>query len=134
MFVAKFADGEDLIASLMDLARKEYVRAAVIHLVGGIRRGRYVVGPERDEIPPVPVWRELDDNHELVGVGTLFWEGDQPKVHIHGAFAKGDEVRGGCLRGESEVFLVLEAIITEIRGVSAVRELDPASGMVLLKL
>ncbi len=34
----------------------------------------------------------------------------------------------------SLAFLVLEAVITEILGVVAVRELDPESGMVLLKL
>lgn len=134
VIVARFADGEDLIGSLTELARREYIRAAVIHLVGGIRRGRYVVGPERDEMPPVPLWRELDDCHEIVGVGTLFWQGDNPKIHIHGAFAKEDQVKAGCLREESEVFLVVEAIVTEIRGVSATRELDPASGMTLLKL
>lgn len=134
VLVVKFADGENLLDSLAELARREYIRAAVIHLVGGIRRGKYVVGPERDEMPAVPVWRQLDDCHELVGVGTLFWEGDHPKVHIHGAFAKEDQVRAGCLREGSEVFLVLEAIVTEIRGVSAMRELDHVSGMTLLKL
>ena len=40
----------------------------------------------------------------------------------------------GCLREASEAFLVLEAVITEIVGVTARRELDEASGMVLLTL
>jgi len=47
---------------------------------------------------------------------------------------KFDSVKAGCLREESEAFLVLEAVITEILDVDAVRELDPESGMVLLKL
>lgn len=134
VIVARFSDGEDFIGSLVELARREYIHAAVIHLVGGIRRGRYVVGPERDEIPPVPVWRQLDETHELIGVGTLFWQGDQPHIHIHGAFGKEDNVRAGCLREDCEVFLVLEAIVTEIRGVSATRDVDARSGMMLLKL
>lgn len=134
VIVARFGDGENLIDGIAELAKREYIRAAAIHVVGAVRKGRFVVGPERDVMPPVPVWRELDDCHEVVGVGTLFWEGDHPKVHIHGAFAREDHVRAGCLREESEVFLVVEAIITEIRGVSAVREVDPASGMTLLKL
>ncbi|MBT9536878.1 MAG: DNA-binding protein, partial [Nitrospirae bacterium] len=33
-----------------------------------------------------------------------------------------------------ETFLVLEAVIVEIEGVNAVRELDPVSGLALLKL
>ncbi len=40
-------------------------------------------------------------------------------------------VKVGCLRADSETFLVLEAVITEIEGVTARRELDPISGMVL---
>lgn len=134
VIVARFNDGEDLLGSLTELARREYIRAAVIQLVGGIKRGRYVAGPEKDEIPPVPLWRELDESHELVGVGTLFWHGDEPRIHIHGAFGKEDQVKAGCLREDSEVFLVLEAIITEVRGVSVTREVDAQSGMVLLKV
>jgi predicted DNA-binding protein with PD1-like motif len=85
-------------------------------------------------MPPVPVWRELVESHEATGFGTIFWHEDQPKVHFHGAYAKHDNVRAGCLRRESEAFLVLEVIITEILGVDATRELDPESGMVLLRL
>jgi predicted DNA-binding protein with PD1-like motif len=43
-------------------------------------------------------------------------------------------VKAGCLREKSETFLVLEAVITEIKGISATREPDPVSGMTLLKL
>jgi predicted DNA-binding protein with PD1-like motif len=38
------------------------------------------------------------------------------------------------MRENAETFLVLEAIIMEIKGVNAARELDPVSGMVLLKV
>jgi predicted DNA-binding protein with PD1-like motif len=43
-------------------------------------------------------------------------------------------VKIGCLREKSETFLVLEAIIMELQGIKAVREIDPAVGMPLLKL
>ena len=43
-------------------------------------------------------------------------------------------VKVGCLRGASETFLVLEAIIIEIEGIDAKREPDPVSGLTLLKL
>ncbi len=132
--VARFDHGEDVLAGLEKIARREGLRAAAFHLVGALKGGRYVVGPEAEELPPVPVWRQLVESHEAVGFGTIFWEGDRPKVHFHGAYGKGDAVRVGCLREASEVFLVLEAVITEIRGVTAIRELDPASGMVLLKV
>lgn len=103
-------------------------------MVGGIKKGGYVVGPETEEMPPVPVWRELAESHEATGFGTIFWQGAQPKVHFHGAYAKHDSVRSGCLRRETEAFLVLEVVITEILGIDATRELDPESGMVLLRM
>jgi len=132
--VARFGDGEDVLAGLADICRQENLRAACFHLVGGMKRGRFVVGPQSEEMPPIPEWRELQESHEAVGFGTIFWQGDQPKVHFHGAFGKGDSVKAGCLREGSESFLVLEAVIMEILNVNAVREIDPDSGMSLLKL
>lgn len=134
IIVARFEDREDVLGNLTGLARKENVKAAVFYLVGGMREGSIVVGPEKDEFPPTPVWKKLGESHEVVGFGTIFWQGNEPKVHFHGAFGKKEMVKVGCLRENSETFLVLEAVIMEIEGVTARRELDPVSGMVLLKL
>ncbi len=133
VIVARFGDGEDLLAGLSDIARKEQIRAASFSVVGGMKGGRYVVGPEGDEMPPRPVWRQLSENHEAVGFGTIFWLDDQPRVHFHGAYGRGDTVKAGCLREGSEVFLVLEVVITELLNLDAVRELDAASGFALLQ-
>jgi predicted DNA-binding protein with PD1-like motif len=132
--LARFSDGDDVLAGLAEIVARENIRAASFSLVGGMKRGRFVVGPENETMPPVPVWRELAESHEAVGFGTIFWQGDQPKVHFHGAYGKHDSVKAGCMREGNEAFLVLEAVITEILDVDAVRELDPASGMVLLRL
>jgi predicted DNA-binding protein with PD1-like motif len=134
IIVVRFGDGDDVLGGLAEICRKEDLRSACFSLVGGMKRGRYVVGPETEAMPPVPVWRELFESHEAVGFGTIFRQGDEPKVHFHGAYGKHDSVKAGCLREGSEAFLVLEAVITEILDVNAVREFDPASGMVLLKL
>ena len=134
IIVARFNDGDDVLGGLETIARREDLRAACFSMVGGIRKGGYVVGPETEAMPPVPVWRELTESHEATGFGTIFWHGDQPRVHFHGAFAKHDCVRAGCLRRDSEAFLVLEVVITEILDVAATRELDQESGMVLLRL
>ena len=131
--VARFGDGDDVLGGLVEIVRKENIRAAAFHLVGGMKKGRFVVGPATEEMPPVPVWRELDESHEAVGFGTIFWQEETPKVHFHGAYGKHDRVKAGCLREGSECFLVIEAVITEITGVDVVRELDPDSGMVLMK-
>lgn len=134
IIVARFNDGEDVIGGIADICRKEDIRAACFNVVGGMKGGRFVVGPETEEMPPKPVWRELQESHEAVGFGTIFWEKDTPKVHFHGAYGKGESVKAGCMREGSEVFLVLEVVITEILGVSIIRELDPVSNMVLMKM
>lgn len=132
--VARFEDHEDVIGNLTSIAKKESIRAGIFYLIGGMREGSIVVGPEKDIMPPVPVWKKLGESHEVVGLGTIFYQGDEPKVHFHGAFGKKDMVKVGCLRGKSETFLILEAVIVEIDGVDAVRELDPVSGLILLRL
>ena len=134
IIVARFEDHEDVLGNLVSIAKKENVRAGIFYLVGGMREGRIVVGPETDEFPPKPVWKTLGESHEVAGLGTIFWQNDEPKIHFHGAFGKKDTVKVGCLREKSETFLVLEAVIIEMDGITAKRELDPVSGMVLLKL
>jgi uncharacterized protein len=132
--VARLEDREDVIGSIVDIAKKENIRAGYVSVVGGMREGGIVVGPEKDEFPPTPVWKQLGESHEVTGFGTIFWQDDEPKVHFHGTFGKKDMVKMGCLRRDSETFLVLEAVIVEIEGVDAKRVLDPESGMVLLQV
>ncbi len=134
IIVAKFEDRDDVLENLNSIAKKERIMSGIFYLVGGMREGRIVVGPEKDEMPPKPVWKQLGESHEIVGLGTIFWHKDEPKIHFHGAFGKKDMVKVGCLREKSETFLVLEAVIIEIEGIKATRELDPVSGLVLLKL
>lgn len=134
VFVVRFDDGDDVLAGLRELVVRESVCAASFNLVGAIRRGSMVTGPEHDEIPPVPVWRHLEECHEVVGFGTVFLQGTEPKIHCHGAMGKGDSVRVGCLRECAETFLVIEAVVMELSGITATRELDHRSGLALLTL
>lgn len=132
--VARFEDKEDVIGNLCSIVKEEEIRAAAFYLLGGMREGKIVVGPEKDELPPTPVWRELGECHEVVGFGTIFYQDKEPKVHFHAAFGKRDTVKVGCLREKSETFLVLEAVILELSGINVVREFDPVSGLNILKL
>lgn len=132
--VARFEDREDILANIIEIARKENIKSAVFHLIGGIKQGSVVVGPEEETMPPKPVWKDIKESHEVIGNGTIFWQGNEPKIHFHGAFGKKDMVKVGCLRGASETFLVLEAIIIEIQGIDVKREFDPVSGLILLKI
>ena len=132
VFVSRFDDGEDFIAQLSELARKENVRAAVFFLVGGVKGGRVVVGPKGDEMPPDPVWDNISGNSEMLGTGTIFWDSNGPKAHLHVSVGRGGTVKTGCLRRDSSAFLVLEAVVMEITGIEAGRLPDPESGMQLL--
>ena len=132
--VARFEDRDDVLGNLSTIAKKEGISAAAFYLVGGMREGKIVVGPEKDELPPVPVWKELGEAHEVIGFGTIFYQDNEPKVHLHAAFGKGDSVKVGCLRENSKTFLVLEAVIIELRGINAIRAFDPVSGVNILKL
>lgn len=134
VIVARFEDREDILENIAAIAKKENIHSAVFNLIGGIKKGSLVVGPEEETLPPKPVWRDIQESTEVVGVGTIFWQENEPKIHFHGSFGKKDTVRVGCLRGASETFLVLEVIIFEIQGIDAKRELDQATGLMLLKL
>jgi predicted DNA-binding protein with PD1-like motif len=134
VIIARFEDREDILGNINDVAKKEDIRNAIFFLLGGIRQGRVVVGPEKDELPPTPVWRDLKESHEVLGIGTIFWDDAGPKIHFHGAFGKKDMVKVGCLREISETFLVLEAVIIEMEGINAQRRFDPASGLTLLEV
>lgn len=134
IFVARFEDGEPILETLVDMAKREDIRAAVVYLLGGVKESMIVVGPEREALPPTPEWRELAESHETLAIGTIFWEGSEPKIHLHGAFGKKDLVRVGCLREQGKAFIILEAIILELTSITANRALDPLSKMVLLNV
>ncbi len=134
IIVAKFDDNDDLLSELSGLAQRESLKSAVFYLIGAMKEGSIVVGPEREELPPAPVWKDLTECHEVLGIGTIFRQGEVPKIHFHGAFGRHNKVTVGCLRDASKTFIVLEAIIIEIDGIDASREIDPATGMALLRL
>jgi predicted DNA-binding protein with PD1-like motif len=133
--VARFEDGEEIIENLINIIKKENIRASVFYLLGGITDARIVVGPVDDDVrPPEPVWKEIVESHEALGIGTIFWHKDEPKIHFHGTYGKFDNVKAGCLRDKGKAFLIMEVVIIEIKGINAVRDLDAATNMVLLKL
>jgi predicted DNA-binding protein with PD1-like motif len=83
--VARFEDGEAILENLTNIIRKENIRASMFYLLGGITDARIVVGPVDDDVrPPEPVWKEIVESHETLGIGTIFWYKDEPKIHFQG--------------------------------------------------
>ncbi len=132
VFLLRFDNDDDPISAIKELAQKEGVNAATIMLVGALREAEIVAGPQKKEIPPTPSWESFNDAREILGFGTLFKSGEKIHPHIHIAAGRGKETLVGCLRRSPRVFITVEAIITEIDGVTAVRKLDQRTGVELL--
>jgi len=132
--VVRLEDGEDCLSALAELAKAEEIHSAVFYILGGIKRGSLVLGPGHEGPPPEPIWHEVAESSEVLGIGTIFWDEEAPRVHLHTAVGRADKVHVGCLRQEGETFLVLEAVVMEIEGVEARRLKDPATGLSLLEL
>ncbi|MBN1818730.1 MAG: DUF296 domain-containing protein [Sedimentisphaerales bacterium] len=130
----RLSEGDDLYESIQSVARKENIRAAAVLITGGIRKASVVVGPKQETPNIVGDFREFAGPGEVLGVGTLYWDDEGPKLHIHTALGKGDTAMVGCPRGGASTFLILEVTILEMTGIRAARQLDPQTGFKLLKL
>ncbi len=132
VFVVRLDDSDRLPQAIEDLAREKGISAASVILLGGIGKGKVVVGPKTPALPPDPMITELDGVHAIAAVGTIFANADgQPKLHLHAALGRDGRTITGCTRTGLEVWLVAEAIITEITDTSAKRVLE--AGLELLQ-
>ncbi len=132
--VARLFEGEDVHACIEEIARKEGIRAATVLLTGGIRKGDLVIGPSQEQPKIIPDSRPFQGPGEVVGVGTLYWDDQGPKLHLHVGLSQESGGRIGCLRGEVSTFLILEVTLIEVTGIEATRRLDEATGFKLLDL
>ncbi len=129
----RFDDGDDLLAGLTDIVKKENIRNAWFQVIGGIREIDLVTGPRKPVMPPEPVWREVRDARETLGSGSIFRdEDDEPKIHLHAALGHHGDTVTGCLRKGSRTYLLLEVILFEISGFAATRPWSAAKGFNIL--
>lgn len=134
VIVARGFEGDDVYAEIERIAAAEDIRCASVIILGGLRTGKVVVGPKDPAGPLEPMMREFADAREIAGVGTIFCDEDGPKLHLHGAIGRGDEVIAGCPRGGATVFCLLEVVMIELIGVDATRAVDPEIGLKLLTI
>ena len=87
-----------------------------------------VIGPKEPTMPPVPVWHQVDEARELFACGSVFWEDEEPRLHLHGAMGHHGETLTGCIRRNTEVYLLVEAVLFEIEGMEITRPWYPAGG------
>jgi predicted DNA-binding protein with PD1-like motif len=134
VIVMRLSEGESLYEAVHSVAEKEAIKSAAVLITGGFRKADVVVGPKEEKSGIIPNFKQFSGPGEVLGVGTIYWDDEGPKMHIHTAIGKGNEVIVGCPRGGASTFLVLEVTIIEIEGINAARKLDAESGVKLLKL
>jgi len=134
LFLLKFKDDDVLLDELSSFAKKEKLKAAAMIFIGALKKGDLVTGPRKPVIPPQPNKVYFKDGWEVMGIGTIFTNKSGPQIHIHSSMGKKQKVLTGCVRGKSKVFLVVEAIIFELKGVKATKAIDPETGLNLLKI
>ena len=132
--VLHLSEGEELYECVQSVALKEGIKSAAVFITGGFRKADVVVGPKQEKHKIVGKFKQFAGPGEVLGVGTIYCDDEGPKMHIHAAIGKDDEVVVGCPRGGAEVFLVLEVTIIEIEGVNAARRFDENYGLKLLSL
>jgi uncharacterized protein len=134
VFLLKFENNDVLIESLSGFIKKERIKAATMIFIGALKAGDLVTGPKRPVIPPEPNKVIFKDGWEVMGIGTIFTNSQGPQIHIHASMGKKNKVLTGCVRGKSKVFLVIEAVILELKGIKASKDIDPKTGLNLLRI
>lgn len=132
VLVARIDHGEDILLSLKELCKNEEIQSGWIFLFGALARGRLVLGPEEEKVPPSPVTREFDGPYEALATGSIAMDEGEISIHIHSALGSKSDALSGCIRDKGEIFIVIECLILEIEGIGLVREMDPLVGLKLL--
>jgi len=124
IFVVRIDDGEDLIVSLRRFIEDKGIQAGSVIFLGALMDGKMVTGPEEPVIPPDPHFIFFEGGWEVFGVGTIYPGEGGPHIHYHASVGRAGHALTGCLRERAVTYLIVEAIIYEITGLSARREYD----------
>lgn len=124
IFVVRFDTEEDMLEELKNLIKTENIKAGTIQILGAIAKTNAVVGPEKKEYPPNPVWWNSNDVKEIIGFGIFAWENEEPIIHLHSGFGNNNETKIACIRTETEVYITVECIIQEFIDTNISRKLD----------
>ena len=135
VFILRLEEGEILHETVESFAFDNGISSATVIAVGGADAGsKLTVGPEISTSSPiVPMHHVLDAPHELTGNGTIFSDAEgKPVLHMHCSCGRGNASVTGCVRSGVKVWLVMEVVITELKGCKAKRINDERSGFALL--
>ncbi len=126
IFTIRFDDGDDFLGELTELAKKEDIRAGWFNVIGGLREADVVTGPKEPVMPPEPVWKDVREAKEVLGVGSIFRdENDEPKIHLHTSLGHHGDTMTVCVRKGTKTYLILEVYLIEITGTNITRPWYP---------
>ncbi len=131
MLALRFAEGEEVVAALLDLAAREKITAAEITGIGalaGVTLGFFDLD-RRDYHE-----NEVKEQVEVLSlIGNLARFEGKPKLHAHIVVGKRDGTAWGGHLMEGRVRPTLELILTEAPA-HLRRETDPRTGLALLDI
>jgi predicted DNA-binding protein with PD1-like motif len=136
VFILRLEDGDIVHEIIEQFAVDQNIEAASLIIIGGADDGsRLVVGPRKDrDLPLEPMKFQLENVHEVAGVGTLFRdEQGVPLLHMHMACGRAGNSVTGCIRDGVKVWHVMEVIMHELTGTSAKRVVEAPLGLKLLR-
>lgn len=115
VFYIRLDDGDDVHRCIRELVVREGVLCAWFQVFGGLKSAGVVTGPKE------PVWASVADAREILGVGSVFREGETPLIHLHAAMGHHGETLTGCVRKDTTVYLVIEVLLMEVVGLTVTR-------------
>lgn len=121
VFSVRFDEGDYFLEELVAMIKTENIRNGWFHVLGGLREADVVIGPKEPTMPPEPVWDEIRGSREVLGTGSISWENNEPRIHLHAAMGHHGDTLTGCVRKGTKVYLVLEVLIIELQGITATR-------------
>ena len=130
-YAVVFEQGDEAMAGLQEVAKREGLAASRLTAVGGFRRATLgYFSAERKDYQPIPV----DEQVEVLSlIGDITQTDSGPQVHAHVVVGRADgTTRGGHLL-EGHVWPTLEVIVTE-SPTHLRRRFDPAVGIPLIDL
>src|SRR3954454_1121836 len=130
-FVLIFETGEEVMANLIDFARREAIAAASFQAIGAFRE--VTLGYfdwDRKDYKKIPVNEQVE---VLSLLGDVALKDGVPKVHAHVVVGRSDGTTMGGHLIEARVRPTLEVILTESPA-HLRKHHDPESGLALIRV
>jgi predicted DNA-binding protein with PD1-like motif len=115
IFSIRFSGGDRIIESLEKLIEEKNIRAGAILFAGAFSDGNLVSGFRKHSRKPMdfnPM--SFSQTQEVIGMGSISWVGDRPKIRLQAGIGKEREVFIG--RVEEAGAAGAEAFVLEFSG------------------